>query len=251
LKDGGDDCEASAIKQANGVVEAARHDHESLGERILEAVFTEHATVKATVQGFLRAAHAVARHPNVPAKIKKQVEELRSQLAAHTWADLATDSGGTQTATEASQGIREALQSIARKQVRDRLREVDLGGVSVSEFETKLHSALRASLGSPANLFIVDLFEGMVAFNFEGQYDVLWGAPYKINPDGSLTIGKAIRVKRTCRYIPEDETVEQKPIGDREDTGRPSGPNEALREGSISESGAVEFIESGSIVPWE
>ncbi len=272
LADGGteDECAASAIKQANGVVEAERHDHESLGERILEAVFTEHATVKATVQGFLRAAHAVAKHPNVPAKIKKQVEELRSQLAAHTWADLATDSGGTQTATEASKGIREALQSIARKQVRSRLREMSLGGVSVAEFETKLQDALAAKLGDNYEFRILDIYETMVIFAAEGG---MWGAPYTISLDGSLSIGKPVRVKRICRYIPDDETIEQEPIGDREDqggelpddwwkysqdwgdgfkvlgstptdTGR--GPSqEALREqGSI----VAEFVEDGALI---
>jgi len=113
MKDGGTDCEASAIKQANGVTSEAQHDHAALGEKILEAVFDEGATVKATVQGFLRAAHAVTKHPNVPAKIKKQVEDLRNQLASHTWADLDANSDGHIGTADASEATREALQSIA------------------------------------------------------------------------------------------------------------------------------------------
>lgn len=216
LKEGRTDCEASAIKQANGVVEEARHEHEDLGERIMEAVFNEGATFKATIQGFLRAAKAVTRHPNIPAKVKKQVDELRDLIAKNTWADLSTDSAPTQEAVHPSEGIREALQSIARKQVRSRLREMSLGGVSVAEFETKLDAALVDKLGANYEFRILDIYETMVIFAVEGG---MWGAPYTISLDGSISIGKPVRVKRICRYIPEDETIEQKPIGDREDQG--------------------------------
>ena len=218
LADGGsaETCEASAIKIANAAVKESRHDTNGLGERILEAVFDEHATIKATVQGFLKAAHAIAKHPNVPAKFKKRVEEIRADLAAHKWADMvADDSGGTQTATEADRGIREALQSIARKQVRSRLREMSLGGVSVSEFETKLTAALTAKLGTGYEFRLLDIYENAVIYAAEGG---MWGAPYTIGLNGAITIGEPIRVKRICRYVPEGETVEQKPE-DREDQG--------------------------------
>jgi len=267
LKKGGTDCEASAIKQANGVVSEAQHERESLGERIIEAVFDEHATIKATVQGFLKAAHAIAKHPNVPAKFKKRVEEIRADLAAHKWADMVgDDSGGTQTATEASGGIREALQSIARKQVRSRLREMSLGGISIADFETKLTTALTAKLGTGYEFRLLDIYENAVIFAAEGG---MWGAPYTIGLNGAITIGEPIRVKRICRYIPEEEEYGQEPLkpGDQEDqgggsqlpgdwwkytqdwggdrkvlgstptdTGR-SGANEALREATKTEDG--------------
>ncbi len=271
LKEGRTDCEASAIKQANGVVEAARHEHEDLGERILEAVFTEKASFRATLKGFIAAAKALVNTPGIPKKYKDQIAALNDTISTSQWAKLAAeDSGGTQTATEASKAIREALQSIARKQVRSRLREMSLGGVSVAEFETKLQDALAAKLGDNYEFRILDIYETMVIFAAEGG---MWGAPYTISLDGSLSIGKPVRVKRICRYIPDDETIEQEPIGDREDqggelpddwwkysqdwgdgfkvlgstptdTGR--GPSqEALREqGSI----VAEFVEDGALI---
>jgi len=217
IADGGKDCEASAIKQANGVVEEAMHEHASLGEKLLEAVFDERATVKATVQGFLRAAHAVANHPNVPGTIKKRVEDLRKDLSTHTWADFNADSEGSKGTVESSGGIREALQSIARRQVRSRLREMDLGNYSVGEFETKLNDALGKIM--PGGEFrILDIYEGIVIFAAAGG---MWGARYTVGFDGSITLGKPFRVKRLCRYVPEEQIGQEpeKPIGDRDDQG--------------------------------
>ncbi len=271
LKDGGKDCEASAIKQANGVVEEAQHEHAALGEKILEAVFDEGATFKATIQGFLRAAKAVTRHPNIPAKVKKQVDELRDLIAKNTWADLSTDSTPTQEAVNPSEGIREALQSIARRQVRSRLREMSLGGVSVAEFETKLNDALKAKLGADYPFSVLDVYEDMVVFAAEGG---MWGAPYTISLDGSIEIGKPVRVKRICRYIPVTENIPQEQLpGDREEQGdqedwwkysqdwgndgnkvlgstvsgdtQGRGQNEAMREdGAI----VTQFVEDGALV---
>ncbi len=218
LADGGsaETCEASAIKIANAAVKESQRETNGLGEKILEAVFDEHATIKATVQGFLKAAHAIAKHPNVPAKFKKRVEEIRADLAAHKWADMiADDSGGTPEAVGASEAVREALQSIARRQVRSRLREMSLGGVSVSEFETKLTAALTAKLGTGYEFRLLDIYENAVIYAAEGG---MWGAPYTVGLNGAITIGEPIRVKRICRYVPEGEPVEQKPE-DRDDQG--------------------------------
>jgi len=215
LKEGRTDCEASAIKQANGVVAEAQHEHESLGDRIVEAALVEGATFKATIQGFLRAAMAVTRHPNIPAKVKKQVDELRDLIGKNTWADLAVDSTPTQEALHPSEGIREALQSIARRQVRSRLREMDLGNYSVGEFETKLNDALGKIM--PGGEFrILDIYEGIVIFAAAGG---MWGARYTVGFDGSITLGKPFRVKRICRYVPDEEIGQEpeKPIGGEQD----------------------------------
>ena len=110
LAEGKTDCDAEAIKQANGVVEEAMHEHASLGEKILEAVFDEGTTFKATIQGFLRAARAVTNHPNVPKAVKEKIDGLRTTLAANKWADLET--GPTPSTAGASEATREALGSI-------------------------------------------------------------------------------------------------------------------------------------------
>jgi len=214
LKDGGKDCEASAIKQANGVVEEAQHEHAALGEKILEAVFDEGATFKATIQGFLRAAKAVTRHPNIPAKVKKQVDELRDLIGKNTWADLAVDSTPTQEAVHPSEGIREALQSIARQQVRSKLREMALGSSSVTEFEGKLETALQGLLGAAAEWRILDIYESLLIYAAGGG---MWGVPYTVGANGEITLGTPIRVKRICRYYPESEEV--KPSEEEQDRG--------------------------------
>jgi hypothetical protein len=277
LKEGRTDCEASAIKQANGVVEEARHEHEDLGELILKAAFTE-ASFKATLKAFLVAAKALVATPGIPKKYADQIAALNTTISTSQWAKLATeDAGGTQEAVRPSEGIREALQSIARRQVRSRLREMSLGGVSVAEFETKLNDALAAKLGANYEFRILDVYETMVIFAAEGG---MWGAPYTISLDGTLSIGKPVRVKRICRYIPIDETVPQEQLpGDREgedeggqlslpgdwwkytqdggndgrkvlgstpgEDGDVSGPNEAMREdGAI----VTQFVEDGALV---
>jgi len=90
LEDGGADCDAVAIRQANGVVEESAADGgATLGDKILEAVFDEGATLKATIQGFLKAAQAVTKHQGVPEKVKKEIDALRRTLASRTWADIA------------------------------------------------------------------------------------------------------------------------------------------------------------------
>jgi len=266
LKEGRSDCEASAIRQANAVVEEAQHENQALADRILEAVYSERATFKATIQGFLRAARAVTGHKGIPASVKKEIDSLRALLASKKWAELAEEPSPAQNTVEASRGLGEALQSIARKQVRARLREMSLGGISIADFETKLTAALIAKLGTGYEFRVLDIYENAVIFAAEGG---MWGAPYTIGLNGAITIGEPIRVKRICRYIPEEQIEQEpeKPIdqedqggrlqlpgdwwkysqawgnGDRKvlgststDTG-PSGANEALREATKTEDG--------------
>jgi len=117
-----------------------------------------------------------------------------------------------------------------------------------------------------------------VIFAAEGG---MWGAPYTVGLNGAITIGEPIRVKRICRYVPEEEQYGQEPLkpGDQEDQGGrlqlpgdwwkysqdwgngdrkvlgstptdagPSRSQESLREeGSI----VAEFVESGAVIPWE
>jgi hypothetical protein len=112
-----DDVEAKAITQANGVVTEAMREHESLGEKVLEAVFSE-GSVRQTVQGFLRAARAVAGHPKMPDEVKAKVETFRQSLLS-TWAGIIADddgdpvSGGTPEAAVASEAKQTASRSIA------------------------------------------------------------------------------------------------------------------------------------------
>jgi hypothetical protein len=91
LKAGGTEkeCDASAIRQANSV--AGESEREVLGDKILEAIFDEGATFKATLLGFLKAAQAVTRHKSIPSNVKKQVDELRALIATNKWADLANE----------------------------------------------------------------------------------------------------------------------------------------------------------------
>jgi hypothetical protein len=213
LADGGtaETCEASAIKIANAAVKEAQHETNGLGEKILEAVFAEKASFRATLKGFFAAAKALVNMPGIPKKYKDQIAALNDTISTSQWAKLeGDDSGGTPEAVGASEAIREALQTIARKQVRTRLREVDLGGVSVSEFETKLNDALKGKLGTSSEFYLVDVYDDLLVFNDD---DGMWGTPYKIGPDGSVALGKPVRVKRLCRYIPEEGT--EKPPEDR------------------------------------
>ena len=114
LADGGSEetCAAKAIRQANGVVEEAQRESQNLGEAMLDAVFGEHATFKATVQGFLRAAHAVTKHPNIPSKVKKQIDALRTELASKKWADLV---GGSETDGDPGSGNQAAAATEAKR----------------------------------------------------------------------------------------------------------------------------------------
>jgi len=84
LEDGGDadTCEASAIKQANGVV---GEPAETEAEEVREA-----ATIKSLVQGFLRAAHALLGEKTLPKTIKEQIENLRGSMRK-TWKDLESE----------------------------------------------------------------------------------------------------------------------------------------------------------------
>jgi len=110
-EDGGRDeatCAALAIKQANGVVEATAHEQTPLREKLMEALFAEDATFKATVQGFLRAAHAVTKHPNIPDSLRKKVEGLRAELASKSWGDFDTADASEGT-SGASESMREAV----------------------------------------------------------------------------------------------------------------------------------------------
>jgi len=149
---------------------------------------------------------------------------------------------------------------------------MSLGGVSVAEFETKLNDALKAKLGADYYPFsVLDVYENMVVFAAEGG---MWGAPYTISLDGSIEIGKPVRVKRICRYIPVTENIPQEQLpGDREEQGDESdwwkysqdwgndgekvlgstvsgdtqgrGTNEALHEdGAI----VTQFVEDGALV---
>lgn len=67
-------CDASAIKQANAVVQ--------------EAALDEAATIKATVRGFLKSVNTLLGEKTLPKAIREQVEGLRKAMR-QTWSDLA------------------------------------------------------------------------------------------------------------------------------------------------------------------
>jgi hypothetical protein len=96
LREGEDDCDAVAIRQANAAIGAAE-ESSTLGDRILGAVFDEGAPLKATVQGFLRAAQAVTRHPDAPQKVKDQINSLREELSSNTWSAIASEAANPST----------------------------------------------------------------------------------------------------------------------------------------------------------
>jgi hypothetical protein len=130
-------CDVEAIKMANGVVEGAMHEHESLGEKVLSAVFSE-GTVRQTVQGFLRAARAVAGHPKMPDEVKTKVEAFRQQLLS-TWAGIiADDEGGTPEAVLASEAKQTASGAIggANTPGGDPLLLAETGGIVITSGES-------------------------------------------------------------------------------------------------------------------
>ncbi len=203
LKDGRKDCEASAIKQANGVVAESMHEHASLGEKLLEAVFEfdESATVRQTVQGFLRAARAVAGHPKMPEEVKAKVETFRQQLLS-TWAGIIADdegeiTGGTPEPVGASEAIGGGLQSIA-------LREVALrSGQSVQELIVGIEKQLREKYAVPPGTwaYVSDLYEDRFVYTI-GPDQRYYEATYTLGADGRVLMGAPTEVERTTVYRP-------------------------------------------------
>lgn len=100
-----EDCEGSAIRQANAVIGKLKvgesdADTISLKDRLRAALdeedLVEAATFKTMVQGLLKSANGVATHKGVPAVVKTKIQELRT-LLHKTWGDLAdatSDLGG-------------------------------------------------------------------------------------------------------------------------------------------------------------
>lgn len=103
-----EDAEVIAIRVANAAVtrastsEARRSESVSLAEKLMDA-FYEGATVKTAVQGLLRAAQGVSRHPNVPKSVKDNLASLRAQLK-RTWNDLAEEEAPAE-ATDAAEAV--------------------------------------------------------------------------------------------------------------------------------------------------
>jgi hypothetical protein len=206
LKEGGEDCEASAIKQANAVIEEAAHEHESLADKILEAVFDEKASFKATIKGFLAAAKALINTPGIPQKYASQIAALNDTISSSNWAKLsAEESAGHQSAKDANKGSRGRSQSIAEA----------FGGMSLAEIEGALPAALKAKLG-PGEWKILDVYETAVIFSAEGG---MWGAPFTVSEGGKITLGKPVRVKRICRYVRDDAAQDEEKPRDQDDQG--------------------------------
>uniref|UniRef100_A0A6H1Z7J7 Uncharacterized protein n=1 Tax=viral metagenome TaxID=1070528 RepID=A0A6H1Z7J7_9ZZZZ len=90
-----EDAEAIAIRVANAAVARAKESRPihsegvSLADKLMDA-FYEGATVKTAVQGLLKAAQGVSRHPNVPKAVKDHLSSLRTMLKK-TWDDLAEE----------------------------------------------------------------------------------------------------------------------------------------------------------------
>lgn len=113
------------------------HEMESLGEKVLAAVFNE-SSVRQTVQGFLRAARAVAGHPKMPDEVKTKVEAFRQQLLS-TWAGIiADDEGGTPEAVLASEAKQTASGAIggANTPGGDPLLLAETGGIVITSGES-------------------------------------------------------------------------------------------------------------------
>jgi len=100
IADGGeqDVCDASAIRQANAAIQEVNVSKN--GKARIEAKrLEEAATIKAAVQGFLRAAHALLGEKALPNALKEQIENLRTAMRK-TWKDLEADAE-PEAATEA------------------------------------------------------------------------------------------------------------------------------------------------------
>ena len=104
LDEGGstDECDASAIRQANAVA-GEIGESITLRDKMIEALegteIEEGATVKSMIQGLLRSASSVVKHPNVPKTVKAQIGNLRG-LLLNTWSDLRTSSPEVTTPEE-------------------------------------------------------------------------------------------------------------------------------------------------------
>lgn len=94
---GGDECEASAFAQANGVAMK-----ESAGEALTEA-----ATLKAKCQALAREMAAILADRTLPESLRKEIQDVQTALR-RTWADLEADGaeskkeGDGEKATEAA-----------------------------------------------------------------------------------------------------------------------------------------------------
>lgn len=92
--DGGEDCEASAFAQANGVVMGEADDWAALAQEVL----AEAATLKSKAQALLRDMASLLEERTLPESVRKEIEDVRTALR-RTWADLEAD--GVEKAEEA------------------------------------------------------------------------------------------------------------------------------------------------------
>ena len=231
LRDGGEDCDAAAIKQANAAVEEAMHEHESLGERILEAVFDEAATYKSAVQGLLVAANAVARHKAVPKKVKDQISGLRKLLASKTWADIRADEeeGGKGT-VDTSEAVR-LHEGVAPR-----------AGQSISDFQRELEVALGGHLNLQPHIgfWITDIFSEFLVYEIDGK---LYRVPYMMTAEGegAVVFGNQEEVRRKTTYVPL--TPRTAPV-----IGTIPAPVTADEPMEAEGVTAVQFVEEGALV---
>ena len=143
--EGGDDCDALAIRTANAAVSRTRDEEESmeLGSvarvevggswvTLQEAMClaAEAVTLKATAKGLLRQLTAVLDRRDIPASLRKELDDVIAALKK-SWSDLSGEAGNekdedSEESMEAGDGIGEGLSGKFRQMIREELSAMGL-----------------------------------------------------------------------------------------------------------------------------